>query len=223
MKYVIKVSEVKNNEGSLKGFATVTFGESFKVTNIAILEAADGRMFVTMPRYKTNQKDENGKDIYKDICNPITKEFREVLYNDIVTAFENRNVEHQVKSENSSLMIKVTASISPYEREGSNMKALARVILDDCFVINNITIIEDKNGKNFVAMPGYKTNQKDEQGKDIYRDICYPVTADFRSKMYAELLDGYQKARAENTEQLTPSMELGESRNYDEIQKENRR
>jgi len=45
---------------------------------------------------------------------------------------------------------------SPYEREGSNMKALASVVLDDCFVVNNITILEGKNGINFVAMPGYK-------------------------------------------------------------------
>ena len=50
------------------------------------------------------------------------------------------------------------------------MKALARVVLDDCFMINNVTILEEKSGNNFVAMPGYKTNQKDEQGKDIFRD-----------------------------------------------------
>ena len=207
MRYVIKVNDVTNNEGSLKGFATVTFGESFKVTNIAILEATDGRLFVSMPRYKTNQKDEKGNDIYKDICNPITKEFRGNLYNDIVTAFENRNAEHQVKSENSSRMIKVIASVSPYEREGSNMKALARVILDDCFVINNITIIEDKNGKNFVAMPGYKTNQKDEQGKDIYRDICYPVTADFREMMNGRLMDAYEKIINGKSEQIITAVE----------------
>lgn len=193
MKCTIKVNEVKNNEGSLKGFATVTFGESFKVTNIAILEVGDGRMFVSMPRYKTNQKDENGKEIYKDICNPITKEFREELYQDIITEFVNRNEKNQVKSENEALMPKITVSVSPYEKEGSNMKALARVVLDDCFVVNNITILEGKNGINFVAMPGYKTNQKDEQGKDIFRDICYPVTAEFREKLYEDVLEGYGK------------------------------
>lgn len=56
MKYSINVNDVKRNEGSLKDFATVTFGESFKVTNIAILQSGDGRMFVSMPRYKTNQQ-----------------------------------------------------------------------------------------------------------------------------------------------------------------------
>ena len=39
MKYSIKVNEVRAKDGSnIKGFATVVFGDSFKITNIAILE-----------------------------------------------------------------------------------------------------------------------------------------------------------------------------------------
>lgn len=193
MKYSIKVNDVTRNEGSLKGFATVTFGESFKVTNIAILQAGDGRMFVSMPRYKTNQQNEDGHDVYKDICNPITKEFREVLYADILETFEKREDKNAVSKEKSVEMPEVTVSVTPYEKEGSSMKALARVVLDDCFVINNVTILEGKSGNNFVAMPGYKTNQKDEQGKDIFRDICFPVTAEFRTKMFDAVLFDYEK------------------------------
>ena len=39
MKYSIKVNEVKQKEGkesNIRGFATVVFGDSFKITNIAI-------------------------------------------------------------------------------------------------------------------------------------------------------------------------------------------
>ena len=52
MKYSIKVNEVRAKEGSnIKGFATVVFGDSFKITNIAILENKDkGELFVSMPR-----------------------------------------------------------------------------------------------------------------------------------------------------------------------------
>ena len=51
MKYSIKVNEVRAKEGSnIKGFATVVFGDSFKITNIAILENKDkGELFVSMP------------------------------------------------------------------------------------------------------------------------------------------------------------------------------
>ena len=48
-------------------------------------------------------------------------------------------------------------------------------------------------------MPGYKTNRKDEQGKDIFRDICFPVTAEFRSKMFDAVLADYEKAIEKNT------------------------
>ena len=48
-----------------------------------LLYAETKELFVSMPRYKTNEKDENQKDIYQDICNPITKEFREQQNGDI--------------------------------------------------------------------------------------------------------------------------------------------
>ena len=47
MKYSIKVNEVRAKEGSnIKGFATVVFGDSFKITNIAILENKDKGEFL---------------------------------------------------------------------------------------------------------------------------------------------------------------------------------
>ena len=44
MKYTVKVNKVRKNEGNLRGFATVVFGESFKITNIAILENSNGNL-----------------------------------------------------------------------------------------------------------------------------------------------------------------------------------
>ena len=68
MKYSIKVNEVRAKEGSnIKGFATIVFGDSFKITNIAILENKDkGELFVSMPRYRSNERDESNGVIYKD-------------------------------------------------------------------------------------------------------------------------------------------------------------
>ena len=90
MKYSIKVNEVRAKEGSnIKGFATVVFGDSFKITNIAILENKDkGELFVSMPRYRSNERDESNGVIYKDVCNPITAEFREELYTNILVPMQ---------------------------------------------------------------------------------------------------------------------------------------
>ena len=60
----IKVNEVKNKD-KVKAFATVVFGDSFKITNITVLEGKEGNLYVSMPRYRSNEKDENGGYIYK--------------------------------------------------------------------------------------------------------------------------------------------------------------
>nr|DAF88970.1 MAG TPA: SpoVG [Siphoviridae sp. ctSA812] len=40
-----------------------------------------------MPRYRSNERDESNGVIYKDVCNPITAEFREELYTNILDAY----------------------------------------------------------------------------------------------------------------------------------------
>ena len=91
MKYAIRVNEVKKEESNVKGFATVVFGDSFKITNIAIVERKEtGQLFVSMPRYKSSERNEDGTNVYKDVCNPITAEFREELYESILTEYEDR-------------------------------------------------------------------------------------------------------------------------------------
>lgn len=74
---------------------------------------------------------------------------------------------------------------------------LPGVYFDDSFIVNNVSILQGKE-KLFVAMPSYKTKQVDEQGKAIYQDVCYPVTKEFREKLYAEIVNQYQKAKEQN-------------------------
>lgn len=201
MKYSINVTETKNLEGNVRGFASLVFGESFKITNIAILENKEkGQLFVSMPRYKSNERDENGGAVYKDICNPITAEFREELYGKILEAYEQEKGADKTSAKGKrgeAEMPEFSVTVTPFEREGSNIRGLARVYFDDSFIVNNVSILQGKD-KVFVAMPSYKTKQVDEQGKAIYQDVCYPVTKEFREKLYAEIVNQYQKAKEQN-------------------------
>ena len=61
--------------------------------------------------------------------------------------------------------------------------------------------------KIFVSMPSYKTKQVDEQGKPIYQDVCYPVTKDFREKLYNEIISEYEKAKDKSNEKARESAE----------------
>ena len=69
----------------------MTFEGAFKVCNIAILEnRATGEPFISMPNYKTRRVDEKNQPQYQDICYPVTKEFREQLYGDILAEYRNQ-------------------------------------------------------------------------------------------------------------------------------------
>ena len=46
-----------------------------------------------------------------------------------------------------------------------------------------------------------------QQGKPIYQDVCYPVTKDFREKLYKEIISEYEKAKDKSNEKARESAE----------------
>ena len=221
MRYAITVNEVKGSNNDLKGFAAISFGDSFKITNVAIMQNQDtGELFVSMPRYKTNEKDENEKDVYQDICNPITKEFREELYGDILKAFEERNEKKDKSTEQTPAeMPEFSVKVVPYTQEGSNVIGFARIYFEDCFVVNNVTVIQGKENA-FVSMPSYKTKDVDENNKPIYRDICYPVTKEFREKLYGVILETHQMEREKRLQDASEKPVSRQEKMQKEMQKQ---
>lgn len=190
MIYTITTNKVNSSNNGLKGFATVVFGDSFKITNIAIMENTEtGKLFVSMPRYKAKEKDENNKDVYVDICHPISKEFREQLYGDILAVF---NEEKEMKEIPIIEEPGFTVAVSPTMNEDGNILGYARIYFGEDFIVGNITVMKGQNGP-FVSMPSYKTKEVDENNKPVYRDICYPVTKEFREKLYTELISECEK------------------------------
>jgi DNA-binding cell septation regulator SpoVG len=191
MNYRINVFEVKKSESNVKAYANVAFGESFVVRNIAIVEKKDGSgLFVDMPSYRSNELDDQGRNIYKNIANPITKEFSEELTASILQAYEQRKKlgKEGLKVGDGSGEPKFNVSVNVFDKPGSHTKGLARMYLNDSFVVQNISIVDGKNGL-FVSMPAYKT------GKGEYQDIAFPITKDFRSKLYGAVLDTYKLER----------------------------
>ena len=177
MNYMIKINVVKttNEETKVKAFANVVFGNSFKVTNISIIEnSKNGELFVSMPRYRSSELGEDGQPVYKDVCNPITKEFREELYTNILATYEKAVNDHVAvmtvgeKEKDKVAEPKYSVRMHPLDKEGSNVKAIGQIYIEDSFIINNINVIEGKKGL-FVTMPSYKTKKVDEEGKAIYQ------------------------------------------------------
>lgn len=197
MKYSIKLNAVSNPDKSVKAFAAVTFGDCFKITNIAVVKTQEGEPFVSMPSFKSKERNERNQPVYKDVCNPITGDFRKELYDDILSLYEemNRSGKTEVsKVEDHPEEPQFRVAVTPFEREGSNIRGLARIYFDDCFVVNNVSIIQGRERK-FVAMPSYMVKQNGKDGKPQYQDVCFPVTKEFREKMYDAIMECYQQEK----------------------------
>ncbi len=87
MSIKVTVTPMQNQEGSLKANASIILNDVFKVTGIRIGISQKGNVFVSMPDYKTGRLDDNGKDVYQDIAYPVTRQFRQELYDEIVKEF----------------------------------------------------------------------------------------------------------------------------------------
>ncbi len=203
MKYSIKVNEVKSEDSQIKAFATVTFGDSLLVRNIAIVSRKDtDELFVSMPSYRTNDVTERGEPIYRDICNPITKEFYDELTTNILSAYNNRKElagkEATFGDDPEGRGLLFTVKVTPLSREDSSLRGLGRIYLDDNFVISNVKMVEGKHGM-FISMPDYRT-EKYKDGKPIYRELVFPITKDFRERLFGEFERQYAASKEKKTE-----------------------
>lgn len=222
MEYAIRLNAVNNPEASVRAFATVTFGDAFKITNVAVVEGKENRPFVSMPSFRSRERDEHNQPIFKDVCNPITREFREELYGDILALYaemEQTGRAEIVKAAEETQEPDFTVKVTPFEREGSNVLGLARIYFEDSFVVGNVSILKGQE-KEFVAMPSYKAKQNSKGDKPQYQDVCFPVTKEFREKLYTALITTYQQekelAASQSREQVTAQAKT-ESRKQPEL------
>ena len=89
MRINVRTKALEETTNGVRGVATVTFGNSFAVRNISIVESKAGNLFMSMPSYKMKTVDENGKPQFKDIAYPVTKDFREKLQEKILQSYES--------------------------------------------------------------------------------------------------------------------------------------
>ena len=84
--------------------------------------------------------------------------------------------------------MKITSvNVRKIEKEGSRMKGIASVLIEDCFAVHDIRIIEGDNGL-FIAMPSRKT------ATGGYRDIAHPINPETRTQFEEAILEAYKTA-----------------------------
>lgn len=83
--------------------------------------------------------------------------------------------------------MKVTeVRISP--AKGGKIRAFASIVVDDCFIINDLRVIEGREKQFFVTMPARKARNGQ------MRDIAHPLNRETREEIDQRVLEEYQRA-----------------------------
>ncbi len=77
------------------------------------------------------------------------------------------------------------------------VKGIASIILDDCFVVHDLRIVDGDRGY-FVAMPSRKLPNGD------FKDIAHPLNSETRERIQEAVLQEFFKVKKGNGEKLQP-------------------
>ena len=76
--------------------------------------------------------------------------------------------------------------ISP--SKGGKVRAFVSIVLDDCFIVNDLRILEGREGQLFVTMPARKTRNGQ------MRDTAHPLNMQTRKMIEEQVLSEYDEA-----------------------------
>ena len=74
------------------------------------------------------------------------------------------------------------------------MKAVVSVTFDNQFVVHDIKVIDGQNG-TFIAMPSRRTPDGE------FKDIAHPINSETREMIQKAILEEFEKAVAEDSEE----------------------
>jgi stage V sporulation protein G len=69
------------------------------------------------------------------------------------------------------------------------LKAYVSIVLDDCFLVSDLKVIQGPNGL-FISMP----SKRKKNGE--FKDVAHPLNRETRERMERRILDEYEKVKA---------------------------
>lgn len=83
--------------------------------------------------------------------------------------------------------MKFKAEIKKVFEDQDKLKAVASVILDDCFIVKNVRVVDGAKGL-FISMPS-RRNVKGE-----FAELCFPLSKELRTELSETVLKAYEAA-----------------------------
>jgi len=72
--------------------------------------------------------------------------------------------------------------------KGGKVRAFASIVIDDCFIVNDLRVMEGREGQLFVTMPARKTRNGQ------MRDIAHPLNSQTRKAVERRVLEEFEAA-----------------------------
>lgn len=167
----IKIQRIEDENNAVKATVTVTFGNYIVVRNIKIVKSPQST-FIAMPSIKIP----NGE--IKDICHPITKEFRDYVQKNILDVFNSGETEKTFEYDFNEPKIDIQINI---ESIGETNIGYCNLIVDEEFAIHNIRVMA--GDKIAVVFPRWKTKD------DTTESVCDFINN--RDKHYNQILNTF--------------------------------
>ena len=85
--------------------------------------------------------------------------------------------------------MKITSvNVRKIEKENSRIRGIASVVLDDCFAVHGIRVLEGDRGL-FIAMPSRPSNNGE------YHDVAHPITQECRKMFEDAVIEEYNNPK----------------------------
>ena len=200
MKVKVRAFAIESENVDLAGIASISFGDTFFIRSITIMKGKDGKNFVSFPSLKVGEG-------YKEVCNPINKEYRQKLVDAIFTSMEKKECVEFDDGHGSD----ITVRAYPCESDGKKVGE-AKVYINNDFVISGISIYEIYNKQLYPGMPSYKTLDCKPNGSLIYEPFC-SVRKGMQKTLRQIIISEYLQAKKEqNNERISIRGKLCESK-----------
>ena len=72
--------------------------------------------------------------------------------------------------------------------KGGKVRAFASIVIDDCFIVNDLRVLEGREGQFFVTMPARKARNGQ------LRDIAHPLNSETREEVETRGLEEFERA-----------------------------
>ncbi len=191
----IKIQRFYGENTRLKAIVTVTFDKCIVVRDVNIIASQDN-VFVAMPSIKLRTGE------FKDICHPLTPEFRDYIQKNIIDVFNSGESEKVFENEftEPKINIKIKSIL-----DNDLIVGECSVAFDDKFVVHNIKIVRIK-GKGLTVIFPYRKTQTDNT-----INVCELINN--KDKYCNQIIDAYLKMTENNSSNSNNNIEQSNSDN----------